>query len=293
MTGYTRQDISNNISNGSVIDADDLDLEFNAVESAFNASTGHKHDGTSAEGAPITVVGPAQDVVTTSSQMAPKADNTYDLGSATNKWKDLYINSINLGGTALTVTANEINTLDGITATVTELNILEGVTATTAEINLLDGVTATTTELNYVGGATSSIQTQLNSKVSGAIATPAEIQSLSGSNKLPTTSGIATSAALETPSGASNWAPDWSAFISATWVLTGNRTLSAPTNVIPGTTRVIKVSSDSATTRTVSYAPEYKGSSIPANVTNSAVALLTLYAVSATEVVVSGLEYGV
>jgi hypothetical protein len=37
------------------------------------------------------------------------------------------------------------------------------VTATAAELNILDGVTATTTELNYVDGVTSNIQTQLDS----------------------------------------------------------------------------------------------------------------------------------
>ena len=170
MTGYVRQDTSNNISNGSVIDADDLDLEFNAVEAAFNSSAGHNHDGTSGEGAPILVVGPAQDIVVTSGQMAPKADDTYDLGSTLNKWKDLYVDgvayvdAINLNGTAITATAAELNTLDGITSTVAELNILDGVTSTAAELNILDGATLTTTELNYVDGVTSSIQTQLNAK---------------------------------------------------------------------------------------------------------------------------------
>lgn len=170
MTGYVRQDTSNNISNGSVIDADDLDLEFNAVEAAFNSSTGHNHDGTSGEGSPITVVGPAQDIVTTSSQMAPKTDDTYDLGSATNKWKDLYVDgvayvdAINLNGTAITSTATELNLLDGVTATTAELNILDGVTATAAELNTLDGITATVTELNYTDGVTSAIQTQLDNK---------------------------------------------------------------------------------------------------------------------------------
>jgi hypothetical protein len=158
MTGYTRQDLSNNISNGSVIDADDLDLEFNAVETSFNTSTGHKHDGTSGEGAPITVVGPAQDVVTTSTQMAPKADDTYDLGSATNKWKDLYVDgvayldAVNLDGTAITATAGEINSLAGLTATSSELNILDGATVTTAELNVLDGIPVglTSTKLGYL-----------------------------------------------------------------------------------------------------------------------------------------------
>ena len=151
MTGYTRQDTSNNIANGNVIDADDLDLEFNGVEAAFNNTTGHNHDGTSGEGAPILVTGPAQDIITSSTQMAPKANNTYDLGSSSNKWKDFYVDgiayvdAITLNGTAITATASELNTLDGITATVSELNTLDGVTATTAELNILDGVTATTT----------------------------------------------------------------------------------------------------------------------------------------------------
>ena len=71
-----------------------------------------------------------------------------------------------VGGTAVTATAAELNILDGVTATTAELNIMDGVTATTAELNLLDGVTATTAELNYVDGVTSNIQTQLDGKLS-------------------------------------------------------------------------------------------------------------------------------
>lgn len=82
-----------------------------------------------------------------------------------------------IDGTAITVTAAELNILDGVTATTAELNILDGVTATTAELNILDGVTATaaeinkldgllptTAELNFVDGVTSAIQTQLDAK---------------------------------------------------------------------------------------------------------------------------------
>ena len=39
-------------------------------------------------------------------------------------------------------------------------------TITAAEINKLDGVTATTAELNYIDGVTSNIQTQLDAKAS-------------------------------------------------------------------------------------------------------------------------------
>ena len=45
------------------------------------------------------------------------------------------------------------------------LSKITDVTATASELNVLDGITATTTELNYVDGVTSSIQTQLNNKV--------------------------------------------------------------------------------------------------------------------------------
>ena len=54
-----------------------------------------------------------------------------------------------------------------ITSTAAELNILDGVTSTTAELNILDGVTATAAELNHTDGVTSNIQTQLNGIVPG------------------------------------------------------------------------------------------------------------------------------
>lgn len=72
------------------------------------------------------------------------------------------MDTLSIGGTAVTATAAELNILDGVTATAAELNILDGVTATASELNILDGVTATTTELNYVDGVTSNIQTQIN-----------------------------------------------------------------------------------------------------------------------------------
>jgi hypothetical protein len=87
MAGYTRQ-ASANITTGSVIDADDFNDEYNQVQSAFNASTGHTHDGTAAEGAPIEKVGPSQDLVVTASQVRPKTTNTLDLGTSVLQYKD-------------------------------------------------------------------------------------------------------------------------------------------------------------------------------------------------------------
>ena len=39
MAGYTRNDTTNQIADGNVINAAPLDGEFNAIESAFNVST--------------------------------------------------------------------------------------------------------------------------------------------------------------------------------------------------------------------------------------------------------------
>jgi len=91
MTGYTRADTADNIANGKAASADDLDAEFNAIQTAFNSSTGHTHDGSAANGAPITKVGPAQDIVVGTTTLLPKVDNTVDLGSTTFEFKDLWI----------------------------------------------------------------------------------------------------------------------------------------------------------------------------------------------------------
>ena len=50
---YTRQS-STEIVDGEVINAADFNNEFAALVTAFAASTGHTHDGTTAEGGPVT-----------------------------------------------------------------------------------------------------------------------------------------------------------------------------------------------------------------------------------------------
>ena len=51
---YVRNDTANNIADGNVISAADLDGEVDKLLGAFNASAGHTHDGTTGEGGPIT-----------------------------------------------------------------------------------------------------------------------------------------------------------------------------------------------------------------------------------------------
>ena len=50
---YTRQS-SSNITDGAVIEASHLNNEFDQLLAAFAVSSGHTHDGTAAEGGPIT-----------------------------------------------------------------------------------------------------------------------------------------------------------------------------------------------------------------------------------------------
>jgi len=98
-TGYTRNDTGNNIADGNVINAADFDGEYDAIEAAFNSSSGHTHDGTSAEGAPIEVLGPSQDVVITASVLRPKTNNTVDLGTTSLKFKDAHFEgTVNVDG---------------------------------------------------------------------------------------------------------------------------------------------------------------------------------------------------
>lgn len=53
-TGYTRQSDAE-IDDGEIIEAIDLDNEFDAIQAAFNGTTGHSHDGTIGEGPKISL----------------------------------------------------------------------------------------------------------------------------------------------------------------------------------------------------------------------------------------------
>ncbi len=92
--GYTRNDTSNNISTGNIINATDLDGEFDALQGAFDATAGHNHDGSVGGGAPISTLGPTQEVVVTTTAIRPSADNTLDLGTSLLEFKDLYIDGV-------------------------------------------------------------------------------------------------------------------------------------------------------------------------------------------------------
>ena len=151
-TGYTRNDGSNNIANGNVINADDLDGEFDAIVDSFHSVTGHTHDGTTAEGSPITLIGPVQEYIGDSTALYPKTDATYDLGKSAASFSVAYVETINLAGTNVTSTAAQLNFSSDVTSALqAQLNgkqpLSSVLTATTASFlsadeTKLDGIEA-------------------------------------------------------------------------------------------------------------------------------------------------------
>ena len=142
-----------------------------------------------------------------STAIATKADTAGPTFTGTATFATTNATTVQIGGVAITSTAAELNTLDGITSTTAELNkldgftgtvddlnyakdlrasgvtaaefdILDGLTATAAELNILDGATVTTAELNLLDGVTSTTA-ELNI-LDGVTATATEINLLDG-----------------------------------------------------------------------------------------------------------------
>ena len=116
MAGYsTRQ---STYTDGDVINAADSNDEFDQILAAFNASTGHNHDGTAGEGSRVTVVGTAANNVTFGTALTPDADNTIDIGTSAAEFKDLYLDGVAyLDSIAMpTTTVTDILDEDGMTS---------------------------------------------------------------------------------------------------------------------------------------------------------------------------------
>jgi len=148
MAGYSARQSS--FTTGDTILAAHSNDEFNQVLAAFNATTGHSHDGTAGEGGPVGVLRDADSLnkilVDTSNNhlefyvevssaavqqlriqdgaIVPITDNDVDLGTSSLEFKDLFIDgtanidslvadAMSLGGTTITATGAEINLIDG------------------------------------------------------------------------------------------------------------------------------------------------------------------------------------
>jgi hypothetical protein len=162
---YTRQS-TNEIATGLVINAADLNAEFNALLDAFSSSDGHTHDGTANEGGRIEVFGQAGELRGTNANVIqPFQDDTVDLGTTSAKFKDFYLDgiayldTINLDGTAITSTGTELNIVDGSTsATSTTLanadRLIVNDNGTMVQVALTDFETYFESELDTLSNVT-------------------------------------------------------------------------------------------------------------------------------------------
>jgi len=143
MAGYSARQAT--YTSGDTITAAHSNDEFNQLLAAFNASTGHTHDGTAGDGGPVTTLRDSDAlnkilVDTTNNHLefyvevssaavqqlriqdgaiVPITDNDIDLGTSSLEFKDLFIDgtanidTLSLDGTAITATGAEINLIDG------------------------------------------------------------------------------------------------------------------------------------------------------------------------------------
>jgi hypothetical protein len=189
MAGYTRQSLAQ-ILNGEIVSAPPLNAEFNQILAAFNNSTGHKHDGTAAEGSPIDRIADLDQnnlifVDTSANQInfyvessaasvgqisiqdgaiVPFTDNDIDLGSSSFEFKDLYIdgtaNIDSLVADTADINAGTIdNTIIGATtpaaATFANLTVSTGSTINFSGATVSNGGTFTTVTIS--GGSITGI----------------------------------------------------------------------------------------------------------------------------------------
>ena len=130
MAGYTRQSAAE-IVDDAIIEASHFNNEYDAVEAAFDATAGHKHDGSLGEGARITVLGPVGAVLTAAAgSLTPQTTNIIDLGSTSLRFKAGWFQG------NVTAAGGFTGDLTGNAATATKL-------ATARDISLTGAVTGT------------------------------------------------------------------------------------------------------------------------------------------------------
>jgi hypothetical protein len=181
LAGYVRQSAADIVPT-AVVRAAPINNELNALRDAFAQASGHKHDGTAAEGHYIPVIGDADaknkvavdtvnnrvgvftEVSTVSTEqvrfqdgaIVPVTDNDIDLGTSSLEFKDLYIDGVanidSLIADTADINAGTIdNTVVGATtpaaATVTSLTVNSAAVIASADIN------AGTIDGTVIGGA--------------------------------------------------------------------------------------------------------------------------------------------
>ena len=198
MAGYTRQSTADIVSN-AVIKAAPVNAEYNAIRDAFTHATGHKHDGSSTEGAYVPLIadvdafnkvvvdttndrisfyvqvgaGTVEQLRIQDGAFVPVTDSDIDLGASGSEFKDLYIDGI---GYIDTIAVHENATIAGTLgvaglATLASVDInagsIDGTAIGAAAASTVIGTTITAA--NFVGPIAGAVTGNVTGNVSGDV----------------------------------------------------------------------------------------------------------------------------
>jgi len=208
MAGYTRQSAADIVPT-AVVRSAPVNSEYNAIRDAFTQATGHKHDGSTAEGAYVPLIAdtdannkvvvdstnnrhgvfvevggtPVEQLRIQDGAIVPVLDNDIDLGTTTLEFKNLYLDGVAKVDT-LTVDENAavVGTL-GITGTTTGTTIV----ASTGFSGPLTGSVTGSVTGNLTGNVTGDVTSTGGSSFTAATLTGGSINSTPIGNTTPST----------------------------------------------------------------------------------------------------------
>jgi len=187
MAGYTRQ---SSLNNGDTITAALFNNEYNQLLAAFNASSGHKHDGTAAEGPVIALIGDAGlttplnkilvdttndeigfhiDVSGTSTEqfklldgaIVPITTNDIDLGSSSLEFKDAFFDgTVTLDG----LTIGSATSITDVDTDLTSVSASDDTVASAKAIKTYVDAQVTASDLDFSGDTGGSQSIDLDSQ---------------------------------------------------------------------------------------------------------------------------------
>ena len=264
MAGYTRQ---SSYSDGDTITAAHSNNEFDQVLAAFNNSTGHKHDGTAAEGPVIGLIGdPGEttpknkvvvdnpnnqievsiDVSGTSTEQVvfkdgviePTTDNDIDLGSSSKQFKDLHINgTANIDSLAADTANIDGGSIDGATlgtnSAITQA-VIDNVNINGTTIGHTDDTDLMTLASGVLTVAGEVSMTTLDIGGTDVTATAAELNLMDGGTSAGTTA-VAGSDGIVTNDGGTmrqTTVDTFDTYLAATTKTLTNKTLDADNNTV-------------------------------------------------------------
>ena len=247
MASYTRQ---SSFADGDIIQASDFNDEFNQLVNAFANTSGHKHDGTAAEGPVIGLIGdpgvatPKNKVVvddtnnqvefnidvsgTSTEQFVvkdgviePTTTNDIDLGSSSKKFKDLHLaGAANIGGT-VTLSGNVLVSGTLGADLIPDADDTRDIGSTSAEWKdlYIDG-TAYVDAINYAGTAITS--------------TAAELNLMDGGTSVGTTAVVGTDGIVTNDAGTmrQTTVDTFDTYLAATTKTLTNKTIDADNNTL-------------------------------------------------------------